>query len=119
MKKILVIEDTEDNMYLVCYILRNNGYKTIEARTGEEGVRLARKESPNLILVDIHLPDIDGFEVIRRIRESEINGEIPIVALTSYAMIGDREKTLKAGCTGYIEKPINPETFMGEVEKYL
>jgi two-component system, cell cycle response regulator DivK len=119
MKIILVIEDNENNRYLIGFILRKNGYEVIEARTGEEGVELAIKEKSDLILMDIQLPGIDGLETTRRIRESKADGEIPIIALTSYTMTGDREKALKAGCTGYIEKPINPDTFMSEVEKYL
>ena len=119
MKRILVVEDNDKNMYLVGYILRNNGYEVIEAWSGEEGVELATKEKPDLIIMDIQLPGIDGLEATRRIRESEADGEIPIVGLTSYAMTGDREMALDAGCTGYIEKPINPETFMVEIEKYL
>lgn len=117
MKRILVIEDNETNMYLVGFILRKNGHEVIEARSGEEGVELAVKEKPDLILMDIQLPGIDGLEATRRIRESE--EEVPIIALTSYAMTGDRDKSLAAGCTGYIEKPINPNTFIGEIEKYL
>lgn len=119
MKRILVIEDNETNIYLIGFILKKNGHEVIEARTGEEGVELAIKEKPDLILMDIQLPGIDGLEVTRRIRESEADEEVPIIALTSYAMTGDREKALKAGCTGYIEKPINPDTFMIEIEKYL
>ncbi len=119
MKRILVVEDNEKNMYLIGYILRNNGYEVIEARTGEEGVELAIKEKPDLVLMDIQLPGIDGLETTRRIRESETDDETPIVALTSYAMTGDKEKALNSGCTGYLEKPINPETFMTDVEKYL
>lgn len=119
MKKILVIEDNETNMYLISFVLRKNGYEVIEARTGEEGVELAIREKPDLVLMDIQLPDIDGLEATKRIRESEADGEIPIIALTSYAMTGDRERALSAGCTGYIEKPINPDTFMDEIEKYL
>jgi two-component system cell cycle response regulator DivK len=83
------------------------------------GVELAGKEKPDLILMDLQLPDIDGLEATKRIRASEANSEIPIIALTSYAMVGDKEKALAAGCTGYIEKPINPETFMAEIKKYL
>jgi CheY-like chemotaxis protein len=83
------------------------------------GVELAIKEKPDLIIMDIQLPDIDGLEVTKRIRASEVDGDIPIVALTSFAMAGDRERALAAGCTGYIEKPINPETFIAEIEKYL
>ncbi len=119
MKRILVVEDNEKNMYLIGFILRNNGYEVIEARTGEEGVELAIKEKPDLVLMDIQLPGIDGLETTKRIRGSEAGGELPIVALTSYAMTGDREKALNAGCTGYLEKPINPETFMTDIEKYL
>ena len=119
MKKILVVEDNETNMYLICFILRNKGYEVIEARSGEDGVEIAIKEMPDMVLMDIQLPGIDGMETTRRIRKSGACGDIPIVALTSYAMTGDREKTLKAGCTGYIEKPINPDTFMDEIEKYL
>ncbi len=119
MKRILVIEDNETNIYLIGFILKKNGHEVIEARSGEEGVELAVKEKPDLILMDIQLPGIDGLEATRRIRKSEADKKVPIVALTSYAMTGDREKSLAAGCTGYIEKPINPDTFMGEIEKYL
>ncbi len=119
MKKILVVEDNETNMYLINFILEKNGYGVIQARTGEEGVELAIKEKPDLILMDIQLPDMDGLEATKRIRDSEAGGEVPIVALTSYAMAGDREKALAAGCTGSIEKPINPDTFLAEIEKYL
>ncbi len=119
MKRILVVEDNEENMYLIRFILRNKGYDVIEARTGEDGIELAIKEKPDLVLMDIQLPGIDGLETTKRIRETEAIGQPPIVALTSYAMTGDREKSLKAGCTGYLEKPINPETFIADVEKYL
>ena len=119
MKRILVVEDNEKNMYLISFILKKNGYEVLEAWTGEEGIEIAIKEKPEGVLMDIQLPGIDGLEATRRIRKSEADGEIPIIALTSYAMTGDREKALEAGCTGYIEKPINPETFMDELEKYL
>ena len=119
MKRILVVEDNETNMYLIHFILRKSGYDVIEARTGEEGVELAIREKPDQVIMDIQLPGIDGLEATKRIRELEADEKIPIVALTSYAMTGDRAKALKAGCTGYIEKPINPETFMAEIEKYL
>ena len=119
MRRILVVEDNEDSMYLTRFILRKNDYEVIEARTGEDGVELAIKEKPDLILMDIQLPGIDGLEATKRIRASGADGEIPIIALTSYAMTGDRESALKAGCTGYIEKPINPETFMDELRKYM
>ena len=119
MKRILVVEDNETNMYITCFILRKNNYEVIEARNGEQGIELAIKEKPDLIIMDIDLPDIDGLEATKRIKESEEAGGIPIVAFTSYAMTGDREKALNAGCTGYLEKPINPETFIADIEKYL
>jgi len=117
--KTLVVEDNENNMYLIGYILKKHGHEVIEAVSGEEGVELALKERPDLIFMDLQLPGIDGLEATKRIRASEANGEIPIIALTSYAMTGDKERALKAGCTGYIEKPINPETFMASIEGYL
>ena len=119
MKRILVVEDNETNLYLIRFMLEKSGYEVIEAREGAVGVELAGKEKPDLILMDVQLPDMDGLEATKRIRASEADGEIPIIALTSYAMAGDREKALAAGCTGYIEKPINPDTFMAEIEKYL
>ncbi len=119
MKKILVVEDNKINIYLCSRIIKSSGYEVIEARTGEEGVALALKERPDLIIMDIQLPGIDGLETTKRIRESEADGEIPIIALTSYAMAGDKEKAISVGCNGYIEKPINPETFIAEIEKYL
>ncbi len=119
MKKVLVVEDNEDNLYLIRFILEENGFEVIEARSGAEGVELAIKKKPDLILMDIQLPDINGMEVTRRIRASETDGDIPIIALTSYAMTGDRDMALAAGCTSYIEKPINTTTSMAEIGKYL
>ena len=119
MKRILIIEDHESNIYLISFILKNHGYNVIEARSGEEGIALACNVRPDLIIMDIQLPGIDGLETTRRIRRSEGDGKIPIIVLTSYAMIGDRERALAAGCTGYIEKPINPETFINEIERYF
>jgi len=119
MKRILVVEDNEDNMRLVSFILKKHGLEVIEARDGAEGVALAVQEKPDLVIMDIQLPDMDGLEATKRIRASEADGDIPIIALTSYAMAGDRERALAAGCTGYIEKPINPDTFITEIEKYL
>ncbi len=119
MKRILVVEDNETNMYLIRFILKNKGYQVVEAITGEEGVELALKEKPDLVIMDVQLPGIDGLEATRRIRKSEAGEELPIVALTSHAMVEDKEKALKAGCTGYIGKPINPETFIAQIEEYL
>ena len=119
MKRILVVEDNEVNLYLIRFMLEKSDYKVIEAREGTMGVELAQKEQPDLIIMDIQLPDIDGLEATKRIRASETDGKIPIVALTSYAMVGDREQVLAAGCEGYIEKPINPDTFAADVAQYM
>ncbi|MDY6874768.1 MAG: response regulator [Chloroflexota bacterium] len=117
--KILVIEDNEQNLYLVTFILEQNGYQVIQARDGREGIELAGRAQPAMILLDIQLPEMDGYAVAGALRSNPALADVPIVAVTSYAMVGDREKVLVAGCTGYIEKPINPETFMGQVESYL
>ena len=119
MKRILLVEDNEANRYLITFILKKKGHTVIEALDGLSGVELAIRERPDLIIMDIQLPDINGLEATRRIRASKANGDIPIIALTSYAMTGDEEKALDAGCTGYIEKPINPETFMEQIEAFL
>lgn len=119
MKKVLVVEDNPSNMYLVSFILKKNGYEVIGALDGEKGVKLALEKKPDLILMDIQLPGIDGLEATRRIKESKVDQDVPIIALTSYAMVGDKERALKAGCSGYIEKPIDPEKFMSELEKFL
>jgi len=119
MKRVLVVEDNETNMYLMRFILEKAGHQVIEAWDGAAGVELAKNEKPDLILMDMQLPVMDGYQATKKIRTSEAGREIPIVAITSYAMVGDREKTLNAGCTAYIEKPINPETFLGELNKYF
>jgi two-component system cell cycle response regulator DivK len=105
-------------MYLIGFILRNSGHEVLEARTGEDGVEIALREEPDLIIMDIQLPGIDGIETARRIKKSATK-QMPIVALTSYAMTGDREAVLAAGCAGYIEKPIDPNTFINEIEEFL
>lgn len=116
---ILVIEDNEKNAYLVTFILEKRGYQVVQARDGEAGIALARQVKPDLILLDIQLPLMDGYVVARELmRNSELRG-VPIVAVTSYAMPGDRERILAAGCVSYIEKPINPQTFVAEIEQYL
>jgi two-component system cell cycle response regulator DivK len=119
MKKVLVVEDNESNLYLMRFILEKNGYHVIEAKEGVQGVNMAKTETPDFIIMDIQLPDITGLEATRRIRDAEADSNIPIIAVTSYAMVGDREKAIAAGCTGYIEKPINPETFLAELGKYM
>ena len=119
MKKVLIIEDNEMNFYLLRTIIEKIGHQVIEARDGFTGVKLARTERPDLILMDIQLPGLDGYEATKKIRAAEETKDIPIIAITSYAMVGDKEKTLAAGCTAYIEKPIEPESFIEELKKYL
>ena len=117
--KVLVIEDNEQNLYLVTFLLERYGLEIIPARTGPQGLALADHVRPDLILLDIQLPGMDGYEVARRLKQNALLVDVPIVAVTSYAMEGDREKGLLAGCVGYIEKPINPETFLMEIRPFL
>jgi two-component system, cell cycle response regulator DivK len=118
-KNILIIEDNEQNMYLVTFILEKHGYRVFQAQTGREGLALAKQNPIDLILLDIQLPELDGYAIAKMIREVDSLKKIPMIAVTSYAMSGDREKALESGCTGYIEKPINPDTFMKEVQLFL
>jgi CheY-like chemotaxis protein len=118
-KTILVIEDQEQNLYLMKYMLEARGYRVVLARDGKEGIAAARTESPDMILLDIQLPTMSGHEVARTLRADPGLSGTPIVAVTSYAMPGDREAVMAAGCTGYVEKPINPDTFVDEMEGYL
>ena len=119
MKKILIIEDNDANLYLMRFILEKNGYQVTEAREGLQGVEMALKDAYDAIIMDIQLPDITGLEATRKIRDAREGNKAPIIAVTSYAMVGDRERSLAAGCTGYIEKPINPDTFMSELERFI
>ncbi len=118
-RSILYIEDNEQNFYLVRYILERNGYRVTGASDGPGGLAAASRERPSLILLDIQLPGMDGYTVAKKIRGMQELAGIPVVAVTSYAMAGDRERALEAGCTGYIEKPINPETFLSQIERHL
>ncbi|NVN91024.1 MAG: response regulator [Desulfuromonadales bacterium] len=118
-KKILYIEDNEQNLYLVRFILEKHGYAVCAAMDGREGIDCAARVRPDLILLDIQLPLMDGYAVARQLRSNPDLAAIPIVAVTSYAMAGDRDKALAAGCNGYIEKPINPDTFVRQVEQHL
>jgi CheY-like chemotaxis protein len=118
-RKILIIEDNEQNLYLLTFILRNHGYDVEAAQDGQEGIDKAVAVHPDLILLDVQLPVMDGYAVARRLRTYPELAQTPIIAVTSYAMVGDRERALESGCTGYIEKPINPDTFMAQVEEFL
>lgn len=119
MKRVLIIEDDDNNFVLIADLLSHAGYTPIQAMTGEEGVRLAIEEQPDFALLEIQLPDIDGYEVLDRIRRSPQGVGLPIIAMTSYAMSGDRERLLAAGCDGYIEKPIDPMRVIRQIQDVL
>ncbi|UXI70542.1 response regulator [Tahibacter amnicola] len=112
---VLLIEDNEQNRYLATFLLERHGYRVVAVNDGLSGVEQARSCRPDVILLDIQLPVMDGYAVARALRQIAHLENIPIVAVTSYAMPGDREKALEAGCDGYIEKPINPDTFVSEI----
>jgi CheY-like chemotaxis protein len=118
-KSILVIEDNELNMKLVKGLLEIGKYRMLEATDAESGIQLIREQRPDLVLMDIQLPGMDGLSATEIIKEDPLIKDIPIVALTSYAMQGDEEKALAAGCTGYIAKPINTRKFLKTISRYL
>ena len=118
-KRILVIEDQEDNRQIVRDLMAASGYELIEATTGEEGVAAAARERPDLILMDIQLPGIDGYEVTRRIKANPQLKSIPIIAVTSYALSGDDKKAFAAGCDGYVTKPYSPRLLLAKIREYL
>lgn len=118
-KTILVIEDNELNMKLVRSLLKIGNYEMLEALDAETGIKLTRKRRPDLILMDIQLPGMDGLRATRIIKEDPDLKNIPIVAVTSYAMQGDDVKASEAGCAGYITKPINTKEFLKSIEQYL
>lgn len=117
-RTVLLIEDNVQNRYLVTFLLERYGYTVVTAGHGLAGIALAEELKPDLILLDIQLPGMDGYAVARALRERPALAPIPIIAVTSYAMSGDREKALAAGCNGYIEKPIQPETFAQEISHF-
>ena len=118
-KRILVVEDTEDNRQIVRDLLSSAGYELIEAADGAEGVAAAEREKPDLILMDIQLPGMDGYEATRRIRAIPDIGKVPIIAVTSYALAGDEAKTREAGCDGYVAKPFSPRQLLAKVREFL
>jgi len=116
---ILVVEDNERNLKLLRDVLEYAGYDVRVARTGEDGVTLAVKEPPDLVLMDLQLPGIDGMEALRQLRASPRTADIPVVAVTAQAMKQDRERALRAGFDGYVEKPISVRAFPDQVRKFL
>jgi two-component system, cell cycle response regulator DivK len=117
--KVLIVEDNDNNMELITFILELAGYQTLKAFNGRDGIHSAIHADPDFVLLDIQLPDMDGSDVLLAIRNNERTVELPVIAVTSYAMSGDREKLIAKGCTGYIEKPINPETIITDIKNIL
>lgn len=119
MPKVLIIEDNPDNLRLMTKILQRGGYEVASAVNGLEGVAMGIQDGYAFIVLDINLPDIDGLEVARRIRGHANGGDVPIIAITSYAMRGDMDHILGAGCNGYFEKPINPLNILDEIHRLI
>jgi two-component system, cell cycle response regulator len=117
--RILVIEDNKENLELMTYLLNAFGYQVLTARDGQEGLEVVRRELPDLVLSDLQMPKIDGYELARVVRQDLRLAKVPLVAVTAYAMRGDRDRVIAAGFDGYISKPINPEEFVGQVERFL
>ncbi len=118
-KRILVVEDTEDNRRIIRDLLSSAGYEVIEAVDGAEGVAMAEAQRPDLILMDIQLPEMDGYEATRRIRAIPELARVPIIAVTSYALSGDEGKAREAGCDGYVAKPFSPRQLLAKVREFL
>lgn len=118
-KAILVVEDQEENRYLLRRLLTRAGYDMIEAVSGEDGIASAEAHRPDLILMDIQLPGVDGYEATRRIKANPALQSIPIIAVTSYALSGDEAKALAAGCDAYVAKPFSPRELLTTIRGYL
>ncbi len=117
--KILIIEDNEQNLYLMRFLLEKSGFDVVDAVDGPRGIEAARTLLPDLILLDIQLPLMDGYAVAAELRKHKELENTPVIAVTSYAMVGDRERVLASGATDYIEKPINPFTFVEQIRKHI
>src|SRR5215470_448019 len=119
MKRILVVEDTEDNRQIIRDLLTSAGYEMIEAVDGGQGVAMAAELKPDLILMDMQLPVLDGYEATRRIKADPALAHIPVIAVTSYALAGDEAKTKAAGCNAYVAKPFSPRQLLAKVREFL
>ena len=117
--RVLLVEDNPANLTLMQYLLQASGYSTLTATDGSQGVEVAQRESPDVILMDLQLPIMDGYEAARRVKEIPALRGVPIIAVTAFAMVGDRDKILARGFDGYIAKPITPERFVAEVEGFI
>lgn len=119
MRRVLIVEDSATNMLLAVTILERAGYDTLQAENAANGLDLARGERPDIVLMDMQLPDMDGIEATRILKADPSTCDIPVIALTAFAMKGDRERFLDAGCDGYIEKPIRYQVFLAELNRIL
>ena len=118
-RTVLLIEDNEQNRYLATFLLEKHGFNVVAAADGLRGIELGATIDPAVIMLDIQLPAMDGYAVARVLRQNAALDRVPIIAVTSYAMPGDREKAIAAGCVGYIEKPIDPDSFVAEISHFL
>jgi two-component system, cell cycle response regulator DivK len=118
-KRIMVVEDQEDNRRILRDLLTNAGYEIVEAENGEQALAFAARERPDLILMDIQLPLLDGYEVTRRIKADPALRAIPIIAITSYALSGDENKARAAGCDAYVTKPYSPRALLAKIREYV
>ena len=118
-KRILVVEDQEDNRRILRDLLTSVGYEVVEAVTGEDGVRIAETQAPDLILMDIQLPGLDGYEATRRIKANATLRPVPIIAVTSYALSGDDARAFEAGCDAYVSKPFSPRALLAKIREFL
>ncbi|MDT5334255.1 MAG: two-component system, cell cycle response regulator DivK [Mycobacterium sp.] len=118
-RRILVVEDNPLNLKLVRDVLQFAGYDVVEANSGEEGLRVAEEDPPDLVLMDLQLPGIDGTETLRRLRQGSLGRDVPVVAVTAFAMAEDRARASLAGFDGYVEKPISVRELPGQIEAFL
>jgi two-component system cell cycle response regulator DivK len=117
--RVLLVEDDPQNLYLIEFLLREAGFDVVVARDGEEALDMIVSTRPDLVITDISMPKLDGYELARRIKDSPETGSIPVIAVTAYSMKGDSEKIMQVGCDGYIPKPIDADTFVETVRRYL
>ena len=119
MARVLVVEDKAENLDLMTYLLEAFGHETLVGRNGAEGVSVATEASPDLVVMDLQMPEMDGYEAVAILKRDPATARIPVVAVTAYAMVGDRDRVMAAGFDGYLTKPIDPTTFVRDVESHL
>lgn len=117
--KILIVEDDNQSLYMLTFLLESNNYEVFQSNNGFDGINKALEFRPDAIILDIQLPEMNGYEVTKVLRKNDELKNIPIVVVTSFAMIGDKNKALDAGADGYIEKPIDPDTFISQMESFI